>query len=145
MPNPTRLGFGGLPIGEAAGNQRQPKQATPCSAFRNTHNQETHMNTQMFMNTSRAFNHGATITFKSSDDILTILRTHPDFIRLPKDRADAILAAILSGLVAGGGLVVLFFVSGGAAAASAPLLIKTVGSGLLTAGATGQVVSSITV
>lgn len=144
---PPRLGFGGAPIGEATESQRKPKQDIPCSAFMNTQNKETHMNTERFLNTARSLNHGTIITFKSSDDILEILRTHPDFARVPKDKTGALVAAIISAIVAGGGLVVLFFVSGGAVAASAPLLIKAIGpigakalgSGLLTVGVTGGV------
>lgn len=51
--------------------------------------------------------------FQSSDDILEYLRSHPDFQRMPPGILQAILAAILSGLLIIGG-VALLVVSGGA-------------------------------
>lgn len=52
--------------------------------------------------------------FTSSEDILRYLKEHPDFQKMPPSQLEAILAAIISGLLAIGG-VALAIVSGGAA------------------------------
>ena len=52
--------------------------------------------------------------FKTNDDILEILRTHPDFARVPPDSLQPLLAALLSGVLVAGGASLLY-VTGGAA------------------------------
>jgi hypothetical protein len=131
-----RMGIGGRPVGRRV-HGRKPKMSTPCSDFQNTQNKEDEMNGERCMNKDTPLNRENKPVFQSSDDILEILRSHPDFARVTPDRAGAIAAAILSAVVAGGGIVILFSLSGGSAVASAPLLIKALGSGLLTAGASG--------
>ena len=57
----------------------------------------------------------STENFKSSDDILSYLRSHPDFQHMPPSQLEPILAAILSGLLVVGGVIIIV-VSGGTSA-----------------------------
>ena len=81
MMNMSRIGFSGVPIGEATAYQRKPKQEIPCSDFKNTLNHETALNNEKVLNVECAMNREEEMFFNCSDDILEILRTHPDFAR----------------------------------------------------------------
>jgi hypothetical protein len=61
------------------------------------------------------------LDYKSSDDILELLRSHPDFLRFPPSLTEAIVAAILSFLAATAG-VILMILSDGAATPAILLL-----------------------
>ena len=73
--------------------------STPCSSFRNTQNTESVLNTTPVANGEAVLNAEREFEFKSSDDILELLRTHPDFERAPKEILQPIVAAILSGTI----------------------------------------------
>ena len=90
-----RSGIHGLPIGP--GRPDTQKMANPCNFFKNTQNSERVLNTQNISNVDFALNIERNITFKSNDDILELLKTHPDFERIPPDQLQPIVAAILSG------------------------------------------------
>ena len=92
------LGIGGLSIGEGTHGRGQ-KMSTPCSSFRNTQNTERVLNTTPVANGEAVLNAEREFEFKSSDDILELLRTHPDFERAPKEILQPIVAAILSGTI----------------------------------------------
>jgi hypothetical protein len=90
-----RSGIHGLPIGP--GRPDTQKMANPCNFFKNTQNSEGVLNIQNISNVDFALNIERNITFKSNDDILELLKTHPDFERIPPDQLQPIVAAILSG------------------------------------------------
>ena len=90
------LGIGGLSIGEGTQGRGQ-KMSVPCSSFRNTQNTERVLNTALVMNGEVFLNTEREFEFKSTDDILELLRTHPDFERAPTEYLQPIIAAILSG------------------------------------------------
>ena len=90
-----RIGIHGLPIGP--GRPDTQKMANPCNFFKNTQNTERVLNTQNISNVDFALNIERNITFKSNDDILELLKTHPDFEKIPPDQLQPIVAAILSG------------------------------------------------
>ena len=90
-----RSGIHGLAIGP--GGPDTQKMANPCNFFKNTQNSERVLNTQNISNIDFALNIEQNITFKSNDDILELLKTHPDFERIPPDQLQPIVAAILSG------------------------------------------------
>ena len=93
--NGSRSGIHGLPIGP--GRPDTQKMANPCNFFKNTQNSEQVLNTQKHSNVDFALNIEQTINFKSNDDILQLLKTHPDFERIPPDQLQPFVAAILSG------------------------------------------------
>ena len=135
-----RLGIGGRPVGKGVSG-REPKLNVPCSDFQNTLNKETCQNTEKFQNSEDVLNTECPVEFQSSDDILEILRSHPDFFRVPHDNQGAIGAAIISALALTGGIT-LTIVTGGLAAASASpcitAIIKVAGAAALTsAGSAG--------
>ena len=90
-----KIGIHGLAIGP--GRPGTQKMANPCNLFKNTQNSERVLNTQKISNVGFALNVEQNITFKSNDDILQLLKTHPDFERIPPDQLQPILAAFLSG------------------------------------------------
>ena len=71
-------------------------------------------NTEGALNLELVLNLEREAVFKSNDDILEILRTHPDFARVEPDSMQALLAALLSGVMVAGGASLLY-VTGGAA------------------------------
>ena len=71
-------------------------------------------NTEGALNLELVLNVEREVVFKSNDDILEILRTHPDFARVEPDSMQALLAALLSGVMVAGGASLLY-VTGGAA------------------------------
>ena len=60
-------------------------------------NTERISNTENIVNLEYVMNLEKQFEFKSSDDILKLLKTHPDFERVPTDYLQPIVAAILSG------------------------------------------------
>ena len=90
-----RSGIHGLTNGP--GRPDTQKMAHPCNFFKNTQNSEQVLNTQKHSNVDFALNIEQTINFKSNDDILQLLKTHPDFERIPPDQLQPFVAAILSG------------------------------------------------
>ena len=72
--------------------------AIPCSDFRNTENHERVENTDQASNLEINSNMEQSGKFKSTDDILQIMKTHPDFERLPPDNLQPIIAGIISGM-----------------------------------------------
>ena len=80
----------------------------------NTSNTERVVNTETALNADFVLNAERGVVFKSNDDILEILRTHPDFARVEPDSLQPLLAALLSGLMVAGGASLLY-VTGGAA------------------------------
>ena len=89
-------GIYGVPIGPGIHGTKQ-KLSTPCSWFKNTMNIERISNTEKIVNLEYVMNLEKQFEFKSSDDILKLLKTHPDFERIPIDCLQPIVAAILSG------------------------------------------------
>ena len=90
-----RIGIHGLPIGP--GRPGTQKMANPCNLFKNTQNTEGALNTEKVSNVDFALNTERNITFKSNHDILQLLKTHPDFERIPPDQLQPFVAAVLSG------------------------------------------------
>ena len=80
----------------------------------NTSNTERVVNTESALNVELVLNVEREVVYKSNDDILEILRTHPDFARVEPDSMQALLAALLSGVMVAGGASLLY-VTGGAA------------------------------
>lgn len=72
------------------------------------------VNTESVLNTDFVLNIEREVVFKSNDDILEILKTHPDFARVQPDSMQALLATLLSGVMVAGGASLLY-VTGGAA------------------------------
>ena len=135
-----KLGIGGRPVGRGVSG-REPKQNVPCSDFQNTLNKETCHNTEKFLNSEDALNTERPMEFQCSDDILEILRTHPDFFHVPPENLGAIGAAIASALALAGGIT-LTIITGGLATASATpcitAILKVAGAAALTsAGSAG--------
>ena len=95
-PSSGSLGIDGAPIGKGI-HGTQPKMDNPCNMFRNTGNAERVGNTERRVNVEAAANTEKTFTFKSNNDILKLLKYHPDFERVPPDSLQPIVAAILSG------------------------------------------------
>ena len=89
-------GIGGRPIGEGTQGRGQ-RMSVPCSSFKNTQNTERVLNAALVMNGETFLNTEREFEFKSTDDILELLRTHPDFERVPAEHLQPIVAAILSG------------------------------------------------
>ena len=90
-----RIGVHGLATGP--GIPGTQKMANPCNLFKNTQNSERVLNTEIVSNVDFALNVEQNITFKSNYDILQLLKTHPDFERVPPDQLQPIVAAVLSG------------------------------------------------
>ena len=80
----------------------------------NTANTERVANAEAALNVELVLNVEREIVFKSNEDILEILRSHPDFARVKPDSMEALLAALLSGVMVAGGASLLY-VTGGAA------------------------------
>ena len=120
------VGIGGLSIGQGTQGRGQ-KMSVPCSSFRNTQNTERVLNTALVANGEVVLNTEREFEFKSADDILELLRTHPDFERAPKEYLQPIVAAILSGLMAAGGIALLVCAPGIGAGATTALVIKAIG------------------
>ena len=144
MANFNRVGIGGIPVGDATPDQRKPKYEVSTSEFTNilngakVLNNATALNTDRHMNTDLALNEPKPIVFKSSDDILEILRSHPEIQRLPKSQMEAILAAIASAAVAGVGFALTIHLGGIGALAGSNLtisaLVKVAGATALASG-----------
>ena len=97
MESSQRLGIGAQAVGP--GKPGTQKLSNPCNWFRNTENGEGVSNKSNILNTERVLNTEECLAFdfKSTDDILKLLQTHPDFERAPPDHLKPIIAAILSG------------------------------------------------
>ena len=52
------------------------------------------------------------LDFKSNEDIMSILQKHPEIQRLPESQLHAILACIISALVAGAGFALTIYLGG---------------------------------
>jgi len=130
------IGIHGLPIGP--GRPGTQKMENPCNLFKNTENSERALNTEKVSNMDFALNIERNITFKSNYDILHLLKTHPDFERIPPDQLQPIVAAVLSGLMAGGGFLLLCFPPTSAAGSTAiALSVKAIGGALMSGGMAG--------
>ena len=135
-----KLGIGGRPVGRGVSG-REPKQNVPCSDFQNTLNKETCHNTEKFLNSEDALNTERSMEFQCSDDILEILRTHPDFFHVPPEKLGAIGAAIASALALAGGITLTIIMGGLATASATPCvtaILKVAGAAAITsAGSAG--------
>ena len=144
MANFNRVGIGGIPVGDSRRDQRKPKYGVSTSELTNIANgakvlnNSTALNTDRHLNTDFAFNEPKPIVFKTSDDILEILRSHPDIQRLPTSVMDAILASIVSVAGAGVGFALTIHLGGIGALAGAKLtisaLVKFTGATALVSG-----------
>ena len=88
----------GVP-GIGPGIEGTQKVSVPCNFYTNLQNHDRHENVEQHMNFETALNKEHTIIFHSTDDILQMLRIHPDFQRIPSDYLQPIIAGILSGLL----------------------------------------------
>ena len=146
MANFERLGIGGVPVKGASSAQRKPKFENPCSEYTNILNHDVASNSSKVLNTNkhlnidRALNDYKPIVFKSSDDILKILESHPEIQKQPKSHIDAILAAIVSAIGAGVGFALTIYLGGVGSIAGANLtfsaVIKFAGASALANGGT---------
>lgn len=78
------------------------------------------MNTKNYMSTLNYTT--STIQFKSSNDILEYLKTHPDYIHFPAPMLDAIVATIVAGLLLAGGIIIAICTAG----AASPLVVGAI-------------------
>ena len=144
MANFNRAGIGGFPVGDARQDQRKPKFDHASSEYTNilNHgkvlNHSIGLNTDTHLNLERALNEYKPISFKSSDDILEILQSHPEIQRLPKPQLHGILAAVISALGAGVGFALTIHLGGVGGLAGANLtvtaVLKFAGATALTSG-----------
>ena len=84
--------------GAGAGKKGTQKLSIPCNFYRNTENLGNHQNVEQALNKELILNIEKTVTFKTTDDILYLLQTHPDFERIPPDCLQPIIAGILAGM-----------------------------------------------
>uniref|UniRef100_A0A7M5TXY2 Uncharacterized protein n=1 Tax=Clytia hemisphaerica TaxID=252671 RepID=A0A7M5TXY2_9CNID len=135
-PNTETIGTSGPRLGRNAGAgpgiKGTQKMSTPCNFYKNTGNLEVHQNTENVLNRELILNVEQTITFQSTDDILQMLKTHPDFERIPPDSLQPIIAGLLSGLMAAVGTIVLAISPIGTA-----LVIKILAGAVLSGGVAG--------
>ena len=127
-----KIGIGGKPVGPGIG--RGQKFAT--TSHLNTLNNSLSLNTSRALNTDRALNEVREVVFKSTDDILRILQTNPDFHQASKEAYEPLLAGLLSAAIVAGGVACLY-VSGGALSVPTVLVLKSVGSAALAGGVAG--------
>ena len=92
---PKIVGFAGI----GPGIEDTQKVSVPCNFYTNLLNNDRHDNVELPMNTEMVLNKEYKITFKTNDDILGMLRTHPDFQRIPPNSLQPIIAGMLSGLL----------------------------------------------
>ena len=64
--------------------------------FKNILNSGVAINNFRVLNTDKALNAVQEVVFKSTDDILRILQTHPDFHKATKEAYEPLLAGLLS-------------------------------------------------
>ena len=163
----NRIGIGGIPVGGASKSQRKAKYQTPCSEYTNILNQEQASNNAKVLNTDKALNvaialndykpigniskqfcfnaiyYSLNLDFQSTDDILSILQNHPEIQRLPESQHHAILASIISAMVAGVGFALTIHLGGVGALAGTNFTISGViklagATSLASGGSAGQ-------
>ena len=128
-----RKGIGGKPVGPGVHGREQKFANT---AFKNTMNKDTQLNNSQELNTELAMNTPKEVVFKSTNDILHILQTHPDFLKASKSDFEPMLAGLLSAAMVAGGIALLY-ISGGATIGPTVLLLKSLGSAATAAGTAG--------
>ena len=133
MDGRNRKGIGGHPVGPGITGREQKFANT---GHLNTLNKGVPLNSYRVLNTDRALNEVQEVVFKSTDDILRILQTHPDFHRASKDAYEPLLASLLSAATGGAGVVCLY-ISGGSSIGPVVLLLKSVGSAAMAGGVAG--------
>ena len=101
MDGTKRRGIGGKPVGPGVVGREQK---FACTSHKNILNSGVAMNNFRVLNTEKALNAVQDVVFKSTDDILRILQTHPDFHRATKEAYEPLLAGLLSAALVGTGV-----------------------------------------
>jgi len=135
----SRKGIGGKPVGPGV-HGREQKFCT--TAFKNTMNKDTPLNKEHVLNTEFVMNTPKEGVFESTDDILRILRTHPDFLQATKRDLEPLVKALFAGLLSVSMVTsgnALLFLSGGTTIGPTALLLKCLGSTMTAAGTAGTI------
>ena len=133
MDGRNRIGIGGQPVGPGVVGREQKFANT---AHLNTLNKGVPLNNYRVLNNDKALNAVKEVVFKSTDDILRILQTHPDFHKASKNVYEPLLAGLLSAATAGAGVACLY-ISGGSSIGPLVLLLKSAGSAGVSSGVAG--------
>ena len=133
MDGTNRRGIGGKPVGSGVVGREQK---FACTSHKNILNSGVAMNNFRVLNTDKALNAVQEVVFKSTDDILRILQTHPDFHKATKEVYEPLLAGLFSAALVGAGVACLY-IAGGATFGPCVLVLKALGSSATGAGAAG--------